>query len=258
MATLVPASNAQQCTTTSRTFTESDGGWFPLFVSLPPELRLMIWAFNLPGPRLVDVNYVPETGEFYTTTISPVNLRTCRESRREAWRHWGLHFGTCGFPPLIRANLDIDTIQLDWFPIRLGLVDKLDVSRIRYLEIGDRDLQREQENNPRIHSLPNPRLRLILRLLAFPNLEVVTMISPRPARLVPPPNGHPIPWQCIAHYSEFQRRRNLTYSHHLKLALALKEVEGTPLVQGRKIPLLNLVLTDENGARFGPYVCLSR
>ncbi|KUJ14180.1 uncharacterized protein LY89DRAFT_751925 [Mollisia scopiformis] len=256
MSSLVLVPNPQTWILPRRPLNWRNQRSFPRFQSLPPELRLMVWELNLPGPRLVDVNYIPKTGEFYTTTASPVNLLVCRESRREAWKNWTLHFGTCGHPPLIRANLDIDTIQLDWFPIRLGLVDKLDVSRLRFLEIGGKDLQREHEYDPQSPALPESRTRIARQLLTFPKLEAITMVSPPLSRHFLPFDiaRDRLPWQHAAQTMEFRRRRAMTYSHHLKLASALRKEKDTLIAQGRKVPILSLVLTEEDGTRFGPYI----
>ncbi|KAE8443731.1 hypothetical protein EG329_001411 [Mollisiaceae sp. DMI_Dod_QoI] len=239
MSSLVLAPNTLVRTPIIRPANPYMVSFFPLFSSLPPEIRLSIWVLNLPGARLVSVHYTVETGEFYTTTISPVNLRICRESRKEAWRYLGLHFGTCGHPPMVRANLDIDTIQLDWNPIRLGLVDKLDISRIRYLEIGGKDLQREQEKALHHGGLPALTKRLFHQLLTFPKLEVITIASPPlPDHILPPIiTDNPMPWHYIAEYLEFRHRRRTTYSYHLRLAAAFQKAKGTLLSEGRKVPM---------------------
>ncbi|KAI1106258.1 hypothetical protein F4804DRAFT_330440 [Jackrogersella minutella] len=78
---------------------------FLLFARLPIELRFKIWAYNLPGPRIVEIKC--STGPPLTpqqrqsdsrptvwTSISPipVNLHACRESRQEASKRYRLLF----------------------------------------------------------------------------------------------------------------------------------------------------------------------
>ncbi|KAI0180506.1 hypothetical protein GGR52DRAFT_531663 [Hypoxylon sp. FL1284] len=105
---------------------------FPLFAALPIELRLMIWTYNLPGPRVVDIKYTtesdstsepqqkghkPPTTCIFTSSI-PVNLRVCRESRLAALRRYrflfrdGTKHGQVVFDP-VRDTL--------YFGARLGI-----------------------------------------------------------------------------------------------------------------------------------------
>jgi hypothetical protein len=60
-------------------------GYFVLFPKLPIELRLQIWKFALPGPRIIDVFYLHPKGARTTTPI-PSLLHVCQESRREVQR----------------------------------------------------------------------------------------------------------------------------------------------------------------------------
>ncbi|KAI4869436.1 hypothetical protein F4820DRAFT_406569 [Hypoxylon rubiginosum] len=74
------------------------------FAALPIELRLIIWAYNLPGPRIVDIKCSTESAStselqrdhtpttcIFTASV-PVNLHVCRESRFAAFRRYRLLF----------------------------------------------------------------------------------------------------------------------------------------------------------------------
>ncbi|KAF4632874.1 hypothetical protein G7Y89_g5244 [Cudoniella acicularis] len=84
---------------------------FQLFPNLPTELRLNIWSFNLPPPRLVPVHYLssstpPTTPLRYqrgctSPTPIPVNLHTCHESRQQALAAYVLSFNLPHCPPKI-------------------------------------------------------------------------------------------------------------------------------------------------------------
>lgn len=81
-----------------------------LFSKLPAELRWKIWAFNLPGPRLVSVHcgskslscglggghhHLGPPSSFGCTSQAkiPTNLHVCHESRREGLRQYRASFG---------------------------------------------------------------------------------------------------------------------------------------------------------------------
>ncbi|POS76497.1 hypothetical protein DHEL01_v205106 [Diaporthe helianthi] len=86
-----------------------------LFSKLPAELRWKIWAFNLPGPRLVSVHcgskslscglgighhHFSPSSSFGCTSQAkiPTNLHVCHESRREALRQYRASFGIARQP----------------------------------------------------------------------------------------------------------------------------------------------------------------
>ncbi|RYP41227.1 hypothetical protein DL769_011601 [Monosporascus sp. CRB-8-3] len=87
---------------------------FPRFSRLPAELRLKIWAENLPGARIVMIRCsktsspTPSSAcqshgddaalRFTSSAPIPANLHACRESRWEAMRRYRLLFGTRGEP----------------------------------------------------------------------------------------------------------------------------------------------------------------
>jgi hypothetical protein len=109
-----------------------------------PEHQRALWRNStadmgliLPGPRLVKVHYGVRIGKFYTTTPSPANLLACKKSRWKMLDDWQLRFSTRSHPLLIRVDLAIDTVQLDWNPLRLQGVNHADSSSILSLELGE-------------------------------------------------------------------------------------------------------------------------
>lgn len=68
---------------------------FDLFPLLPPELRLRIWAFALPGPRILHINATaaptsssPAFASMPLTTTPPTLLSVSREARDVALMHY--------------------------------------------------------------------------------------------------------------------------------------------------------------------------
>ena len=135
---------------------------------LSQPVRLQIWDLNEPGPRTVKVHYDVSIGKFYTTTPSPASLLICQESRYELLNRWKLHFGTLGHPATVRVNLDIDTVQLDSNPLRMGAISRSDRHSIRHLEVGGRELQY-------IHADV-----FLASIVHIPNLQDLTIVSPPP------------------------------------------------------------------------------
>lgn len=69
----------------------------------------------------------------------------------------------------MRANLEIDNIQIDWVPLRLNVMrDMLDLTNIRFLELRISELQ-----------LPDTK-RITRELQRFTSLEEVTIATPPP------------------------------------------------------------------------------
>ncbi|KAI1143605.1 hypothetical protein F5Y05DRAFT_259 [Hypoxylon sp. FL0543] len=80
---------------------------FHRFAQLPIELRFIIWTYNLPGPRIVEIKRnteQPSTSQqqqsdrrpicYKSTLPIPVNLHVCKESRFDALRRYKLLFGS--------------------------------------------------------------------------------------------------------------------------------------------------------------------
>ncbi|GAP90572.2 hypothetical protein SAMD00023353_5000620 [Rosellinia necatrix] len=101
---------------------------FTKFGQLPPELRIKIWEFALPGARVVMVNspyarqewapnsldealpQVLDEETWQSTTQIPALLHVNSESRHEALKHYSLSFGVGGAQPRIYIDFDRDTL----------------------------------------------------------------------------------------------------------------------------------------------------
>ncbi|ELR07779.1 hypothetical protein VC83_01113 [Pseudogymnoascus destructans] len=102
---------------------------FKFFPNLPSEIRLMVWNFCLPGPRVLDVKMrriffrastgkVTNSPRFMSSLDHPVILHICSESRSVALKHY-----TLAFPNTMRlktktspAQIYIDfSIDMVWF-----------------------------------------------------------------------------------------------------------------------------------------------
>lgn len=72
---------------------------FDLLPKLPTEIRLIIWAYSLPGPRVLNSSdrRVQDLELFFygkENDHNPAALSVCRESRIVAWKRYSLCFGT--------------------------------------------------------------------------------------------------------------------------------------------------------------------
>jgi hypothetical protein len=223
---------------------------FSLFKKLPPELPLKIWELNLPGTRVVEVHYDVRMGKFWTTNPSPANLQVCRESRYEMLKKWPLRFATCGHPPMVHTNFDIDTIHLSWAPLRLRAVSQEDLSSIVSLEIGGRELQ------------PTPAERILESILTMTNLNDISIVSPAlrdifsfplNQQLSQPRNGtndedH---WLLIAQRLGYEERRSRAFHQHTELTRCFRLwARAHP---DCKLPRLRLLLSEPDGSRCGPF-----
>jgi hypothetical protein len=162
---------------------------FKLFPKLPTEIRLMIWYFCLPGPRVVDVTLRRKatptiTGELldYSRFISsvwlPMILRVCSESRKVARQHYKLAFSkstkTESSPARIYIDFSKDIVWFDnlrYFPSSGGgnqrLVPKKSFAKIKYLAMRH-CIDGVLLNTTR---LVNPKF--------FPALEAIYVIDPQ-------------------------------------------------------------------------------
>ncbi|KAE8448349.1 hypothetical protein EG329_009593 [Mollisiaceae sp. DMI_Dod_QoI] len=79
-------------------------GSFTNFPELPSELRLKIWEYALPGPRILGVGHktqyktiygraIPTIFEWRTSDPVPSILHACHESREEALKNYRPSFG---------------------------------------------------------------------------------------------------------------------------------------------------------------------
>ncbi|KAI1393405.1 uncharacterized protein F4822DRAFT_11986 [Hypoxylon trugodes] len=133
---------------------------FHLFARLPIELRFNIWAYNLPGPRIVEIKYSNEpilTSQlqedtdrpiiYASSSPIPVNLHICRESRAEALKRYRLLFGTSPGAGRIYFDNLRDTL---YFGLRPGfegaetlfntfmsMVQPEDLARVRRIAINE-------------------------------------------------------------------------------------------------------------------------
>ncbi|CAJ2506847.1 Uu.00g080330.m01.CDS01 [Anthostomella pinea] len=96
---------------------------FLLFSHLPAELRFKIWALNLPDSRIVALRcdatsdqgsseQCRDSESFQCTSSSlvPVNLHVCKESRSEAMRRYRLLFSTAQEPAKVFFDPSRDTL----------------------------------------------------------------------------------------------------------------------------------------------------
>ncbi|KAI1658230.1 hypothetical protein F4813DRAFT_357809 [Daldinia decipiens] len=122
-----------------------------LFSQLPPELRLMIWEYNL-LPHCIEVQTTQavkpqlrlRNDEFHYTYVcrTPVNLHVCRESRQEALKRYSLRFGIGGLVDPIRDMLYFGPDMAfgypkDWFSIFMSQLHPKDMACIRHIAISN-------------------------------------------------------------------------------------------------------------------------
>jgi len=230
--------------------TKAEEPSFRLFKKLPPELRLEIWAHNLPGPRVIVVHYDVRIGKFWTTNPAPANLLACAESRNEIVKKWSLCFGTRGHPPLVRANFDIDTIHMCWVPLRLGAVSQDDLSSIVSLEIGGIGVQ---------PVLPEAILRSILTMTKLKDFSIVSPalrdifsyeLNQQLSRIRAAKNQEEH-WLLVAQRLCYEERRNRAFRQHTELTRCFR-------VWARedpdcRLPRLRLLISEPDGSRSGPF-----
>ncbi|WQF76018.1 Putative 2EXR domain-containing protein [Colletotrichum destructivum] len=134
---------------------------FHLFPRLPVELRLRIWDFNLPQPRVVPIRCGAKSLSFASHSQSPplstsgctsytavpVNLHVCHESRREALVSYRPSFGMTRNPGQIFFNKAHDVLYFGardgymaseaQFLTVMALCDPSDLADVRHLAIND-------------------------------------------------------------------------------------------------------------------------
>ncbi|KUI64074.1 hypothetical protein VM1G_10856 [Cytospora mali] len=152
--------------TMTETITPADQGkTFHLFSRLPAELRWKIWAFNLPGPRIVSIKCGPESlsslpgldsgGRLSPSSSSgctspaaiPTNLHVCHESRREALRQYRSSFGIARQPGQVFFAPDQDVLYFgprDGFMASeanlrtiLSMCDPVELAQVKRVAIND-------------------------------------------------------------------------------------------------------------------------
>ncbi|KZL83799.1 hypothetical protein CI238_08169 [Colletotrichum incanum] len=134
---------------------------FHFFPRLPVELRLKIWNFNLPPPRVVPIRcgaksltfspYAqspkPSTSGCTSYAAVPVNLHVCQESRHEALATYHLSFGMTRNPGQIFFDKAHDVLYFGardgymaseaQFLTVMALCDPADLANVRHLAIND-------------------------------------------------------------------------------------------------------------------------
>jgi hypothetical protein len=142
---------------------------FTCFQLLAPEIRAKIWAYALPGPRLVDARYDRTTNRFYELSrpveIHLVNVN--KEAREEVLKHYSAWFGTEVQHPLIYINMRIDIVKLNFDAFRHWKVTDQEYVNIQYLEITDRQIYKIDTHS------------LVVRLSLMPNLKQFIVVDPR-------------------------------------------------------------------------------
>ncbi len=142
---------------------------FIFFPLLATEIRLKIWAYALPGPRVVDIHYDVRTNLFAELS-KPVEshlVHVNEEAREVVFKHYSAWFGTEIQYPLIYADTKIDVIKLNFDAFRFWKLKDEEYSIIRHLELSDREMHKIDA------------MELIIRLGMMPNLTQLTVVDPR-------------------------------------------------------------------------------
>ncbi|CZR54386.1 uncharacterized protein PAC_04270 [Phialocephala subalpina] len=80
---------------------------FPYFPKLPAELRLRIWEYASPPPRIVEIAWSSKVRSLVSLTRMPPILHTCHESRQAHIRkHQNLTFGESNQRIFVNFNTD--------------------------------------------------------------------------------------------------------------------------------------------------------
>jgi hypothetical protein len=85
---------------------------FPLFSTLPTELRQKIFLHATAAPRTLPLTYNPVSKTFHSSTSPPHLLSVSHSSRLSALQQYTLSFGTTTSPPKIYFNPDFDTLYV--------------------------------------------------------------------------------------------------------------------------------------------------
>lgn len=213
------------------------------FNALPKEIRCYIWELSVDfTPRLVAVHYDARIGRFHTTTPSPQILYICKESRQQAMEFYSLYFGTKAYQAAIQIDIDNDTVQLHWGPLRLGAVPSNVFENIRYLELCGKDLQGYHEIVPIVNAIKR-----------FNALESVTIVSPRPSNIgfAPYEERHGVHWMQLAHQLEYRHRHQVASSMRCRVWFELQHARQLSDLglDSRNVPKVMLLSTKEDGTR---------
>ncbi|KAK0124339.1 hypothetical protein ONS95_009307 [Cadophora gregata] len=82
---------------------------FHAFGQLPPELRLRVWIFALPPPRVIELTWMSRARSVTSKSGAPAILHACRESRYSTIQFYQqIQFGYCSQAVLL--DFDRDTL----------------------------------------------------------------------------------------------------------------------------------------------------
>ncbi|KAI1096378.1 hypothetical protein F5B19DRAFT_144554 [Rostrohypoxylon terebratum] len=174
---------------------------FHLFAKLPVELRFKIWAYNLPGPRIVEIKCnvasaqtsQPQQGDsspVVCTSTSPIptNLHVCRESRREALKRYRLLFGSSPHPGRIFFDPLRDTLYFGprrgiaaaetLFHTFVSLVRQDDLGQVHRIAISEGLLTYSGSSNRRERANKLTFVQTLCQAhMYFNNIEHLTFVS---------------------------------------------------------------------------------
>lgn len=142
---------------------------FTLFSSLPTELRLKIWALNLPGPRIVAIKYAyaPADPSHRTSheqakrgctspALIPSNLHTNQEARSEALLSYSLSFNIPHGRAKIFFNPAIDILyfgpkkgylgSFKQFADASSMIVKSELAKVKRLAVHENLFSQSNEN----------------------------------------------------------------------------------------------------------------
>lgn len=150
--------------------------YFFYFMSLPPEIRFIIWRFSL-LPRIVEIITSENcTTGFFSQAALPAVLHTCRESRQAVEMLYPYCFGSFLQPERVRFNFDLDILYLDISQeeeglFRLfGILKETELTRLKYVAIEDTYLHDVMNN----HHLTIEGLKRAL--IAMTDLKELTIV----------------------------------------------------------------------------------
>jgi hypothetical protein len=120
---------------------------FTCFPILAVELRLKIWAFALPGPRVVEIRYDLASDKFYERESASFFsvLHVNQESRHEVLKLYAPYFGTSDHCARIWLNLTIDTVSLNYDTFKNRALGIREICDIEYLELRDQKMNEVKE-----------------------------------------------------------------------------------------------------------------
>ncbi|KAM3550095.1 hypothetical protein MY1884_008420 [Beauveria asiatica] len=170
---------------------------FSRFSDLPPEIRLVVWEYSLPGTRIVSVrcgadDLVPDSRRSpvavlgcTTTTPNPANLHICVESRTEAIKSYRRCFGFARRPGHIYFDPTRDVLYFGpragymatdaQFRTCMAMCDEAELAAVRRIALSDALFWRGNTyHSMTATSLSIDMLRIIHQRL--PNLELMVFV----------------------------------------------------------------------------------